>query len=157
MAPGATKPYQPPEAPAGKINLTDPDSRLVKATRGWIQGYNAQAAVGEEQIVLAAELTIDSPDFAHLEPMVEATEAELAKAGVDEKPEVALADAGYGGPSSRHASPLPIPALSLRASPQEASGSVSGTRARPTYRWKQRRLLSKADWRSTVNPCQRSP
>jgi transposase len=95
MAPGASKPYQPPEAPAGKINLTDPDSRLVKAMRGWIQGYNAQAAVSEEQIVLAAEVTIDSPDFGHLEPMVEATEAELAKAGVAEKPEVALADAGY--------------------------------------------------------------
>jgi len=95
MAPGATKRYEPPEAPAGKINLTDPDSRLVKTTRGWIQGYNAQAAVSEEQIVLAAEVTIDSPDFGHLEPMVEATEAELATAGVAEKPEVALADAGY--------------------------------------------------------------
>ena len=95
MAPGATKPFEPPEAPAGKINLTDPDSRLVKATRGWIQGYNAQAAVSEEQIVLAAEVTIDSPDFGHLEPMVEATEAELAKASVADKPEVALADAGY--------------------------------------------------------------
>jgi transposase len=40
MAPGATKPYDPPKTPAGKINLTDPDSRLVKAMRGWIQGYN---------------------------------------------------------------------------------------------------------------------
>jgi transposase len=95
MAPGATKPYEPPEAPTGKVNLTDPDSRLVKAMRGWIQGYNAQAAVSEEQIVLAAEITIDSPDFGHLEPMVDATEAEIAKAGVTEKPEVALADAGY--------------------------------------------------------------
>ena len=94
-APGAAKPYEPPEAPAGKVNLTDPDSRLVKAMRGWIQGYNAQAAVSEAQIVLAAEVTIDSPDFGHLEPMVEATKAELAKAGVAERPEVALADAGY--------------------------------------------------------------
>jgi transposase len=95
MAPGATKPYEPPEAPTGRVNLTDPDSRLVKATRGWIQGYNAQAAVSEEQIVLAAEVTIDSPDFGHLEPMVVATEAELERAGVADKPEVALADAGY--------------------------------------------------------------
>ena len=51
--------------------------------------------MSEEQIVLAAEVTIDSPDFGHLEPMVEATEAELAKASVADKPEVALADAGY--------------------------------------------------------------
>jgi transposase len=95
MAPGASKPYEPPETPAGKVNLTDPDSRLVKAMRGWIQGYNAQAAVNEEQIVLAAEITIDSPDFGHLEPMVDATQAELEKAGVRDTPKVALADAGY--------------------------------------------------------------
>jgi Transposase DDE domain len=75
--------------------VTDPDSRLVKAMRGWIQGYNAQAAVNEQQIVLAAEITIDSPDFGHLEPMVDATHAELEQAGVSDRPEVALADAGY--------------------------------------------------------------
>ena len=48
------KPYEPPAEPEGTLNLTDPDSRLLKATRGWIQGYNAQAAVNEHQIVLAA-------------------------------------------------------------------------------------------------------
>jgi hypothetical protein len=95
MTPGATKPYQPPETPVGKINLTDPDSRLVKTMRGWIQGYNAQAAVDEQQIVLAAEVTTDSPDFGHLEPMFDATEAELKKAKVSHPPEVVLADAGY--------------------------------------------------------------
>jgi transposase len=95
MAPGATKPYEPPETPAGKVNVTDPDSRLVKAMRGWTQGYNAQAAVNERQVVVAAEITIDSPDFGHLEPMVDATEAELEKAGVADRPQVALADAGY--------------------------------------------------------------
>ena len=51
---GPPKPYEPPAEPEGRLNLTDPDSRLLKATRGWIQGYNAQAAVNEHQIVLAA-------------------------------------------------------------------------------------------------------
>ena len=37
------KPYVPPEVPAGKINITDPDSRNLKALRGYVQGYNAQA------------------------------------------------------------------------------------------------------------------
>ena len=92
---GPPKPYEPPPKPEGKVNLTDPDSRLVKTTHGWIQGYNAQPAVNEDQIVLAAEVTIDSGDFGHLEPMVEATEAELERAGLTEGPRVALADAGY--------------------------------------------------------------
>ena len=89
------KPYQPPDTPAGKINLTDPDSRNVKTPRGWVQGYNVQAACTEKQIVIAAEVTIDSPDFGHLEPMVTATETELAAAGVAESLGVVLADAGY--------------------------------------------------------------
>ena len=87
--------YEPPETPAGKINVTDPDSQLVKATRGWIQGYNAQAAVNERQIVIAAEVTVDSPDFGHLEPIVGAAQTELEQAGVADAPEVVVADAGY--------------------------------------------------------------
>ena len=88
-------PYQPPAIPAGKINVTDPDSRNVKTTRGWVQGYNAQAVVTAEQIVIAAEVTVDSPDFGHLEPMVSATEAELSNVGINTPLEVVLADAGY--------------------------------------------------------------
>ena len=52
---GPTKPYTPPDIPAGEMNLTDPDSRRMKGNRRYIQGYNAQAAVNEQQIVLAAE------------------------------------------------------------------------------------------------------
>jgi hypothetical protein len=89
------EPYQPPETPTGKINLTDPDSGLVKATRGWIQGDNAQVVTNERQIVIAAEVTVDSPDFGHLEPMVDAAQAELEKAGVVQAPQVVVADAGY--------------------------------------------------------------
>jgi transposase len=89
------KPYRPPPTPAGKINLTDPDSRNVKTPRGYMQGYNAQAVVTAGQVVIAAEINTDSPDFGHLEPMVSSAQAELAGAGVSESPEVVLADAGY--------------------------------------------------------------
>jgi transposase len=89
------KPYQPPERPEGKINLSDLDSRNVKTPRGWVQGYNAQAVTTADQIVIAAELTVDSPDFGHLEPMVAAARADLDYAGVTERLEVVLADAGY--------------------------------------------------------------
>jgi transposase len=88
-------PYTPPETPEGKVNVTDLDSRNVKTPRGYMQGYNAQAVCNENQIVLAAELNTDSPDFGHLEPMVSATERELAAAGVDDAPAVVVADAGY--------------------------------------------------------------
>jgi transposase len=89
------KPFVPPATPAGTINVTDPDSRLLKSPRGFVQGYNAQLVTNENQIVIAAEITVDSPDFGHLEPMVTAAERELAAAGVREAPGVALADAGY--------------------------------------------------------------
>src|SRR3954447_27054243 len=88
-------PYVPPATPAGKINVTDPDSRNVKTPRGWVQGYNAQAVCTEDQIVIAAEVTVDSPDFGHLEPMVNATLTELAAAGIEQRPHVVVADAGY--------------------------------------------------------------
>jgi transposase len=90
------KPHELSDTPTGKINTSDPDSRLMKAAgSGYVQGYNAQAAVTEEQIVLAAEITVDAPDFGHLKPLVDATLSELEWAGVDRKPEVAVADAGY--------------------------------------------------------------
>jgi transposase len=93
---GGSKPYQPPERPAGRINTTDHDSRIVGTVgQPAIQGYNAQAAVNERQIIVAAEITIDSPDFGHLEPMVNATLRELANAGIAESPGVVVADPGY--------------------------------------------------------------
>ena len=70
---GPPKPHVPPAEPVGKVNLTDPDCRLQKVREGWVQGYNAQAVVNEQQIVLAAEVTVDSPEYGHLGPMVEAT------------------------------------------------------------------------------------
>ena len=89
------KPYTPPEIPEGRVNVTDPDSKVVKGLRGWIQGYNAQAVTNEHHIVLAAEVQTVGADFGHLEPMLDAAQRELAAAGVDEKPGVLLADAGY--------------------------------------------------------------
>lgn len=54
MAPGTMKPYEPPDTPAGTVNITDPDSREVKTVRWMIQGYNPQAVVNENHLVLAA-------------------------------------------------------------------------------------------------------
>ncbi len=60
-----------------------------------MQGYNAQAVCTEDQIVIAAEVTVDSPDFGHLEPIIRAADGELHRAGVEQPPEIVVADAGY--------------------------------------------------------------
>ena len=92
---GTPIPYEPPAVPAGKVNVTDPDSKLIKAYEGYVQGYNAQTVVDESQIVLAAEITNTSVDWSQLAPMVAATLAELARAGSPGRIETALADAQY--------------------------------------------------------------
>jgi len=91
----APKPYEPPRTPAGKVNVSDPDSRNVKTPRGYMQGYNAQAVATEQQIVIAAEVNADSSDFGHLAGMVNATETELERAGLADTIEIVVADAGY--------------------------------------------------------------
>ena len=93
---GNTKPFTTPEVPEGVINLSDPDARVMR-TQGTPprQAYNAQTAVNEQQIILAAEITIDAPDFGHLEPMLDSTLEHLATHAVTDQPQVVLADAGY--------------------------------------------------------------
>jgi Transposase DDE domain len=91
-------PYQPPEVPEGKVNVTDPDSRPIPVGFGFVQGYNGQTAVNENQIVLAAEITNLSTDFSQLSPMVNATLQELRRAGIADVGrllEAVAADAGY--------------------------------------------------------------
>jgi transposase len=89
------KPYAPPEVPDGKVNVTDPDSKRIKANDTYVQGYNAQAVVDEGQIVLAAEITNSSVDWSQLDPMVTAAIAELDRAGVTGRLETAIADTQY--------------------------------------------------------------
>jgi hypothetical protein len=92
---GPPKPYVPPASPQGEVNVTDPDSRRMKGNRRYIQGYNAQAVVNEQQIVIAAEITTAAGDFSHLRPMITAALSELEAAGIDHKPDVTVADAQY--------------------------------------------------------------
>ncbi len=89
------KPYVSPDSPLGEVNVTDPDSRVMKAFRGCAQGYNVQTSVNEQHIALAGEITAETIDFGQLRPMIQATLRELEQAGVSQPPPVALADAGY--------------------------------------------------------------
>src|SRR6266516_1583213 len=95
--PPTLKPRARDEAPNPKAtaNVTDPESRLLHTRRGRVQGYNAQAATTLEQVIVAAEVTQDANDFQQLQPMLEATAATLAAAGIAERPGRLAADSGY--------------------------------------------------------------
>jgi transposase len=72
-------------------NFTDPDSRVMPTKNGFIQGYNAQAAVdGAHQIIVAQTLSNASSDQAQLAPLLDAIKANLGR-----NPDEVSADAGY--------------------------------------------------------------
>lgn len=95
--PAPTSPPRPPPKPppAPQANTTDPDSRIMKTASGWVQGYNAQAAVNEHGIVLAATVTQDGNDIHQCQPMIAATRTNLHDAGINEPIGIMLFDAGY--------------------------------------------------------------
>ena len=51
------KVVEPLPTEEAKANTTDPDSRIMKTRQGYVQGYNAQAVVSEEQIIVAVGVT----------------------------------------------------------------------------------------------------
>lgn len=89
------KPTAPDRQTKATANTTDPGSRIMKTRQGYLQGYNAQAGVTGEQIIVAAELTQDHNDVGQLHPMIAATEQSLLEAGVWEPIGTVLGDAGY--------------------------------------------------------------
>jgi len=86
-------PAPPNREPAGKSqrNFTDPESRVLLTKDGYVQGFNAQAAVdGTAQIIVAHELTASMSDHGQLVPLIDAIDNTLGR-----KPKQASADSGY--------------------------------------------------------------
>jgi len=75
-----------------KVNVTEPDSRLMKDSRGVIQpSHNGQIAVDDkDQVIVAADVSQNATDHAEFEPMVEQVEWNLRAL-----PDKGTADAGY--------------------------------------------------------------
>ncbi len=91
--PAAPDPEVDPEAVA---NPTDPDSGIMKTRRGWVQGYNAQAVVTPDQIILAADVTTDANDVGQLTGMLDQAQAGIGIIiGEDAVLGAVVADAGY--------------------------------------------------------------
>ena len=92
------KPKEPDASvdPDQVANPTDPDSGIMKTRRGWVQGYNAQAVVTPDQIILAAEVTTEANDVRQLTGMLNQAQANVAAVmGEDAALGAAVADAGY--------------------------------------------------------------
>ncbi len=102
------------------INLSDPDSRVMR-TQGTPprQAYNAQTAVNEQQVILAAEITVDAPDFGHLEPMLDTHPGAPRQARRDR--------AARGGARGRRL-------LAYPADPSDRANAGSRCSSRPTER-----------------------
>jgi transposase len=97
QAAGRTRSGPPPAPPSdeppakAQRNFTDPESRILKTKDGFIQGYNAQAAVdGEDQIIVAQDVVAQTSDQDQLVPLTDGIEANLGR-----QPKEVSADAGY--------------------------------------------------------------
>lgn len=89
-----SKPLKEP-SPDSKVNITDPDSQIMSTTNGWIQGYNAQIVVSEDQYILGAMLSDEQNDKNLLIPMLDEVEELFSAAQTSLLPHSLLADAGY--------------------------------------------------------------
>jgi len=79
-----TKSLEEAENKEAKANVTDPDSRIMKTPKGYVQGLNAQAAVTEGQVIVAEDVMQQANDKQQLHPMLEQAEANRQAVGVKE-------------------------------------------------------------------------
>jgi transposase len=74
-----------------QYNFTDPESRIMKGGDGFVQGYNAQAAVEPTWLLIVGQsVTEAANDKKQLMPMVEIIEQQSGQ-----RPQAILADSGY--------------------------------------------------------------
>src|SRR5215207_3059284 len=94
----AAKQQQQPGPPL-RVNVTDPQSRLMPTRKGWVQGYNVQVGVTGDQLIVATQVsqhTNDSEDFIPMMAAVQQAAELFQAAGRDDAAVgVLLADAGY--------------------------------------------------------------
>jgi len=74
-----------------QYNFSDPESRIMKGADGFVQAYNAQAAVESSmQLIVGQAVTQEANDKQQIVPMVEAIEQQAGQ-----RPAQLLADSGY--------------------------------------------------------------
>ena len=79
-----------PESKA-QYNFTDPESRILKGSDGFVQGYNTQVAVEPTlQLIVGQRVTQAANDKQQMVPLIEVVQEQSGQ-----KPEEVLADSGY--------------------------------------------------------------
>jgi len=100
---GARPGRKPNSAPSAKTrngatpraNTTDPDCRTMKSKHSLLPGYNAQAVVTGDQVMVGAMLTQSPVDRGLLHDVLDICRTQLREAGIDPGIRTVLADAGY--------------------------------------------------------------
>jgi transposase len=94
-SPPTTPPAEAVPDPKDRINFTDPESRIMRASnKGWDRCGDAQAVTDGHQVIPAADVTDQANDVRQMVPMVDQARANLDAAGVKEAIKAALGDAG---------------------------------------------------------------
>lgn len=90
--PGAAPPKRPSEP---RANITDPDARVMRSKHTLVTGYNAQAVVTDDQVIVGATLVQQSSDGGLLTDVLDVCRTQLRLAQINPKLRTVLADAGY--------------------------------------------------------------
>lgn len=138
----------PPRTGRGerRLNVTDPDSKVMKGLHCWLQGYNGQVLVGAGQLILAQAITNEAADYSSLHPLLHAARTNLDTLGNNHRMRVLLGDSGYGGRRNLTQTSEPILLIATnsgrhKTGPKKADGKKF---ADPTLNAMQARLATPA-------------
>jgi transposase len=78
-----------------RANTTDPDVRVMRNQKGYVAGYNGQAVVTAQQVIVGAMLSQHPVGRTLLHPLPGQCRDQLTAAGIRPKLRTVLADSGY--------------------------------------------------------------
>jgi Transposase DDE domain len=78
-----------------RASITDPDVRVMRNQKGYVAGYNGQAVVTADQVIVGAMLSQHPVDRTLLHPLLGTCRQQLTEAGIRPKLRTVLADSGY--------------------------------------------------------------
>jgi len=110
-----------------RANITDPDVRVMRNQKGYVAGYNGQAVVTADQVIVGAMLSQHPADRTLLHPLLDTCREQLAAAGIRPKLRTVLVM------SARRTSPAPTRTSCgcSRRWPRTRTGSAVARRSGP--------------------------